>query len=98
MPLDEETRKNYQDRCDFLFKKFVSAVAAGRGVSREKVMSAEWGEGDVLLADAALEVGMIDRVATLSEVVAQLRGKSNDSRKRSMKMATAHAESKILGS
>lgn len=91
-PLSEEARKHFQDQCDALYEKFVSAVASGRSVSKETVRSAEWGEGAVLLAEDAVKCGMADRIATVDEVVAQLRGKGNDSRKRKMVMAEAAAK------
>lgn len=90
--LSEEARKNYEDQCSALYEKFVSAVASGRGVSKETVRSAEWGEGAVLLAEDAVKCGMIDRIATVDDVVSQLRGKGNDSRKRKMVMAEAAAK------
>lgn len=91
IPLGEEARKHYQDQCDALYEKFVSAVAAGRGVSKDKVRSAEWGEGAVVLAEEAVKVGMVDRIATMDEVLAQLRGKEMDKRKRKLMMAEAKA-------
>lgn len=54
--------------------------------------SAEWGEGAVLLAEDAVKCGMADRIATVDEVVSQLRGKGNDARKRKMMMAEAVAK------
>lgn len=95
-PLSEDARKDFQKTCNDLYEKFVTAVATGRKKSKELVRSPEWGEGASLLAEDAKDVGMIDDILTLNEVVAKLRGKSNDDRQRRMKLSMAEASKKIL--
>lgn len=70
-PLSEQGRATLQSRADALYQQFLQAVAQGRGVTVAQV-SANYGEGRVLLAAEALAAGMIDRVATLDQVVSQL--------------------------
>ena len=71
-PLSDAARADLQAKCETTYNKFVDAVASGRGVSTATVRSPEWGEGRVLFADEALRVGMVDRVATLQEVLDEL--------------------------
>ena len=72
-PLSETAREQMQGRVDEAYDQFTSAVAAGRGVSVASV-KADYGEGRVLSAQKALAAGMVDRVATLDEVVGELSG------------------------
>ena len=62
--LDITTNEGQQlviDRLNDLHAVFASRVAEGRGVTVEQVNS-NFGKGDVLIAEKALAVGMIDRV------------------------------------
>jgi signal peptide peptidase SppA len=70
-PLSDEARAAIQERVDEAYSMFVADVAAGRGVSQDKVRSG-YGEGRTLLAQQALEAGMVDGVATLEETVARM--------------------------
>jgi ClpP class serine protease len=69
-PLDEEARAYAQSVVDIFQEQFVKAVARGRGVSAAAVRSG-FGEGRVVPAQKAKEMGMIDRVATLDQVLAK---------------------------
>ena len=69
-PLDEEARAELQGKVDHFARMFEADVAKGRRVSVEKVRS-EFGEGLTFTADAAQKAGLVDRVATLEEVVRQ---------------------------
>lgn len=70
-PLDDETRAAIQARVDEFGEMFVRDVAKGRGVPPEKVRT-DFGEGAVLTASQAVAAGMVDRIATLDEVVGAL--------------------------
>lgn len=72
-PLSQETTDYVQQGVDEAYTAFVKAVARNRGVTASKVR-ADYGEGRVLGADAALAAGMVDRVATLEEVLGRLTG------------------------
>lgn len=72
-PLTEEAQAHMQEIADAVYGDFVKAVAKGREVSTAAVRSG-YGEGRVLTAKLALEADLVDRVATLDEVVAKLAG------------------------
>lgn len=72
-PLTDEARAALQASVDDYYVQFVGDVAAGRKTSRATVR-AGYGEGRMLNAKAALEAGMVDRIATLDEVIAKLGG------------------------
>lgn len=71
VPLSEEGREALQGRVDSYYEMFVSGVARNRGVSRHAVRTG-YGEGRVLGAEAALQAGVVDRIATLDQVIAKL--------------------------
>ncbi len=68
LPLDEATQAKVQAVIDERYAIFIAALAKYRGVTEAKVKSS-FGEGLSLLAPAALAAGMIDRIATLEEVL-----------------------------
>lgn len=72
-PLSDAARADLQAKVDAYNDMFVADLAAGRGVSPERV-AATFGDGAVFLAADALKRGMIDAVqtfdATLSELAA----------------------------
>lgn len=86
-PLSEDARSFMQQRVDEYYSAFVSGVAKGRGVPPATVRK-DFGEGRVFGAEQALSVGMIDRVATLAEVI---RG----AQPRTRKSTAAQAEADI---
>ena len=83
-PLSEEARKSIESTSQHFHAMFVSAVAAGRKVSADRVETS-FGRGDVLTAQDALAARMIDRIGTLEEVVSDIRDRS--ARKRAVAMA-----------
>ena len=72
-PLADSARDDMQETVDAIYAKFIKAVARGRGVSAGEVRS-KYGEGKVLLADKAREVGMVDKVMTLEDLLQKLTG------------------------
>ncbi len=78
-PLGDEARTFFQQRVDEYYDAFVGAVARNRGVSRAKVLK-DFGQGRVYGADQAKEVGMIDRIAPLAEVIRGLQPRSRTNR------------------
>jgi signal peptide peptidase SppA len=72
-PLGDEGEAQWQAECDELWGMFVNAVAQGRGVSAAAVRGG-YGEGRSLRAQPALEAGLVDKIAPLEEVMAELLG------------------------
>lgn len=79
-----------REELDALHDLFVGAIAEGRGVSADKI-NAEYGEGGVLLADAALKRGMIDSIITNKPATANKNG-GNQQEARSMDLQTLKAQ------
>jgi signal peptide peptidase SppA len=69
--LTESGRAAMQAQVDAIYEVFVADVAAARGVSEEKVL-ADMADGRVFLGKAAIEAGLVDGVATLDALIAQL--------------------------
>ena len=70
-PLSDTARAELEACVMAHYKRFLNDVALGRGSTDAKVADA-YGRGAVVLADQALAVGMVDRVATFEETVARL--------------------------
>lgn len=70
-PLTDEARAGIQARVDYYGHLFEADVAKGRRVPVGAVR-AKYGEGAVFTADAAKAAGLVDRIATLDEVLAGL--------------------------
>lgn len=73
-PLSAEAAAHFQNQIDHYHTLFVRAVARGRGVPVAAVRGEQFGEGRVYNAQEALRRGMVDRLATLEQVVAELAG------------------------
>lgn len=67
-PLGEEARSHILELVDQSYRTFVAAVAEGRGVSKSRVEET-YGQGRVFGADALVERGMADRIATLEQTL-----------------------------
>lgn len=67
-PLSDEALKHIQDSINHSYGRFVDAVAEGRGTTRGKVEDG-YGQGRVFYAQALMDRGMVDRVATLDETL-----------------------------
>lgn len=70
-PLSDDARSGMQALVDDYYQLFVSAVAQQRGVTANEVRTG-FGEGRVVLAQQAVKLGMVDRVATLEQTLQQL--------------------------
>lgn len=82
VPLDEQAQAFMQSRVDDYYNAFIEAVALGRGVSVNDVRSG-MGEGRVLGADAALDAGMVDGIATFDDVLARMQASVRSKQPRS---------------
>ncbi len=69
--LTDEARAAMQEMVDSYYAQFVGAVARGRGVS-EAAVRAGYGQGRVYTAKKALAAGMVDKIATMDEVLGGL--------------------------
>lgn len=67
-PLGDEARDAIQEMVDEFYAMFVADAAAGRGASVSDVRSG-FGEGRMVTAARAVELGMADRVGTLADAV-----------------------------
>ncbi len=67
-------RAQMQTMVDALAQVFIDDVATFRGRTSDQVIS-EFGAGAVMVGDAAVSVGMADRIGTIEEVIAGLAGK-----------------------
>lgn len=68
-PLPDDVKANIQDRVDALYGEFVQAVASQRGMDEAAVRNTEAG---VFSPDQALQLGLVDGVGTLGEVLGAL--------------------------
>ncbi len=74
-PLTDEARASAQGQIDAYYDQFTRSVARGRGVSLANARGAKFGEGRMVTAEAAVERGMADRVATMQETLDRLQKK-----------------------
>jgi len=74
-PLSEEARAAIQENVSDIYGSFVDAVARNRGVKAAAVRTG-FGEGRVVSAKQAIDLGMADRIGTLDEVINQLLNNS----------------------
>jgi signal peptide peptidase SppA len=77
-PLSADTRAFLQSQCDSFYSMFVKAVAQHRGVAQAAVRDG-YGQGRCLLAADALKAGLVDRLATLDDVLAKYGVKNGGS-------------------
>lgn len=69
----QEGRAKIQSHVDALAAVFIGRVASYRGVDT-KTVEQQFGAGGVLVGEAAVEVGMADRLGSLEDVIAGLSG------------------------
>ena len=72
-PLGEDAKAAMQATIDDWYGQFVGAVAAGRGVPAKQVRDG-YGQGRVVSSNEALKSGMIDRIATMDDLLTELTG------------------------
>jgi len=69
--MSEEEREMLQGLLDSVYDRFVSIVAEGRGMPREKVL--ELADGRIFTAEEAKENGLIDETGYFKDAVAEVR-------------------------
>ena len=80
-PLSDDARDNVQVEADAHHQVFAQAVAEGRRTSLANVLD-NFGQGRVVGAQRALDLGMADHVGSMSDVLASLRTKTGSIRRR----------------
>jgi len=70
-PITEECLKHNMMCVEETYEQFIKAVARNRGVSAKQA-KADYGEGRTFHAETALTMGMIDRVASMDQVLREL--------------------------
>lgn len=88
-PLSDDAKDELQSMADEYYQVFLSAVARNRNTTPAKVKS-DYGEGRVFRADKAKSVGMVDRIATLEQVIRDMRPKASIQSNRVKNEAYAH--------
>lgn len=98
-PLDDEALAMFQADNDVVYRRFVRAMAANRGVSTARVES-DFGGGGMLWAREAVKAGLADGIATMAEVLERELARLNKGAKsgrKSMRNAVAIAARKLDG-
>lgn len=85
----DEGRSRIQRTVDALADVFIAAVAKGRGIKAEDVVS-RFGGGDVLVGAAAVAAGMADRIGTFEAVISELAEGRRASKPSVTSKRTAH--------
>lgn len=80
-PLSAEAQASIMASVDEAHQDFLRAVAQGRSVTVGRVQQ-DFGQGRVVSAQRAVQAGMADRVATMSEVLAGLMSARAPARRR----------------
>jgi capsid assembly protease len=73
-PLSDEAKAEIQSRVDEHYAMFVADVARGRGVTAATVRS-DFGQGRTVSPKRALELGMVDEIATFEATLERLNRK-----------------------
>jgi len=68
--ITHEDRTVVQDEIDALYEEFIRCVAAGRGMAPDAVR--ELADGRVHIGAAAVELGLVDSITTLDELLASI--------------------------
>ena len=70
-PLTKDGKQYIQDQTDYLYAIFVQNVAAQRGVSESQVLT-NMADGRIFMGKQAVSAGLVDGVATLDSLIADL--------------------------
>lgn len=85
-PLTDSAKAEIQGRIDDYYSLMVADIAKGRGVTAATVKGG-FGQGEIVGAIQAKEMGMVDRINTFEEVIARLVSEADSKRKRKAKRA-----------
>lgn len=87
-PLSDDALAYLRSQVEDIYSQFIAAVARGRGASKKAVRET-YGQGRVLMAEPALKAGMVDRIATLDEMVGRMSAKAKRASRVSMSTAAS---------
>ncbi|MDH5528331.1 MAG: S49 family peptidase [Nitrospirota bacterium] len=73
-PTDKRGHALLQQRVDDLAAVFVAKVARNRGVSEDTVLT-DFGRGDLLVGQAAIDAGLADRFGSLEQLIVELQSR-----------------------
>lgn len=93
-PLTDKGKGDIQEEVDQANQQFLQAVAASRGIDVEKVL-ADFGQGKYFIAEEAKKRGLIDEVATLETVIAELSAGRRSPVKRSAQTRVSKKENSM---
>lgn len=96
-PLSDEARAYQMARLEDYHADFVGAVAKGRGVATS-VVRESFGQGRVVGAEKAKELGMVDRIETFDQLVKRLsssQGRGHVVRRRSSTLRALNAAGRV---
>lgn len=68
-PLSDEGREYLQERVDGIYRIFVESVASLRGTSIPRTI--EMADGKIFMGQAAVDVGLVDGIKPLAEIIRQ---------------------------
>jgi signal peptide peptidase SppA len=74
-PLSEEGKNYLQDQVDHLYSVFVEDVARMKALSVDQVLT--MADGKIFIGTQAVEIGLVDGVATYETVIEKLKGELN---------------------
>lgn len=94
-PLTNEAKDRFQSIVDTINADFIKAVAKNRGISVASVQN-DFGQGRVLTAKEALQVGMIDRIETMDSFFGKVLAKSVDANRIKMTRQDNNNRLKLL--
>ena len=95
-PLNKDAKDYIQKQIDNLYTIFVNDIARNRNASIDKVLT-EMADGKIMLADDAIKVGLIDRIATLEETI-QIVAQMAEDKKKDAQAVLLSADIKALDS
>lgn len=72
-PLDDAARAELMRVAQAYHDQFVAAVAQGRGITPDRVQ-AEWADGRVETGTVARQIGMVDEIGTIADVLNDITG------------------------
>lgn len=90
-PLSEEATAYLQSQVDASYEAFIADVAKGRKVSAATVRKS-FGQGRMVMAKEAVQLGMADRIGTLADEIARMQrarkpGRTSENRRRRLAVA-----------
>lgn len=86
-PLTKEGRAYMQAQVDYFYEVFVDHVGEHRGVSAEQVLE-DMADGRIFIGQQAIDAGLVDGVATLSELIARMADDPQSVTQRAVKPKT----------